>query len=309
MNISTDMLQAFAKTAETLSITAAAVELGVAKGVVSKRIKHLEIVLQVPLFTRTTRCLALTPAGDLYLGHARAALEALINADEGLRSLRSDVTGLIRVTASMSWGQRVLARLLPDFIAANPGVEIELLLDDRMMDLAQERIDLAFRMTARPSLDLVSIPVSRLSWAICASPAYLANAPSPRRPSDLAAHPCMAYWRVMQNANWHLERSGRRMSVRVRSRFRANNPEATCDAALAGLGIALLPGFVCDAAITDGRLVRLLEGWTPVTEFGTAITATALPDRVRLPRNKALLSFLRMRLAEDVRPTGHRSSV
>lgn len=296
MNISTDMLQAFAKTADTLSISVAAAELGIAKGVVSKRIKHLESVLQVLLFTRTTRRLALTPAGDLYVGHARAALGTLVEADEGLRSLRSDVAGLIRVTASMSWGQRVLAGLLPDFVAANPGVEVELLLDDRMMDLAQERIDVALRMTATPSLDLVSIPVAKLSWAICASPAYLETAPAPRRPADLAAHPCMAYWRVAQNASWHLERNGRRVSAQVRSRFRANNPEATCQAALAGLGIALLPDFVSDTAIRDGRLVRLLEGWTPVTEFGTAITAVALPDRIRFSRNQAFLAFLRARL-------------
>lgn len=296
MNISTDMLEAFAKTAETLSVSLAAAELGVAKGVVSKRIRHLETVLGAPLFTRTTRRLALTPAGDLYVDHARTALATLAGADEELRSLRADVAGLIRVTASMSWGQRVLARLLPDFIEAHPGVEVELLLDDRMMDLAQERIDLALRMTASPSLDLVSIPVAPLSWTICAAPAYLAAASVPRRPADLADHPCMAYWRVARNATWHLERNGRQVSVRVRSRLRANNPEVTCEAALSGLGIALLPGFVCDAAITGGGLVRLLDGWTPVTEFGDTVTVVSLPDRIRFSRNKALLGFLRNRL-------------
>lgn len=296
MTISTGMLEAFAKTADTLSVSLAAAELGVAKGVVSKRIRHLETVLGAVLFTRTTRRLALTPAGDLYLGHARAALASLSEADEALRSLRANVGGLIRITASMSWGQRVLARLLPEFIAAHPGVEIELLLDDRLMDLAHERIDLALRMTASPSLDLVSIPLAPLDWVICASPAYLARAAPPRRPADLVAHPCMAYWRVARNASWHLERGGRQLAVRVHSPFRANNPEVTCAAALGGLGIALLPGFVCAAEIADGRLVRLLEGWTPVTEFGTAITAAALPDRIRFSRNQALLRFLRARL-------------
>lgn len=299
MNISSDMLQAFVKTADTLSISVAAAELGVAKGVVSKRIKHLEAVLRAPLFTRTTRRMALTPAGDLYLSHAQLAIATLADADEALRSLRADVAGLIRITASISWGQRVLGRLLAAFVAANPGIEIELLLDDRMMDLAQEGIDLALRMTATPSLDLVSIPVAPLSWTICASPDYLATVAAPQRPADLTAHPCMAYWRVARHARWHLERNGRRVSVPVVSRFRANNPEATCEAALAGLGIALLPGFVADEAIVTGRLVRLLDGWTPVTEFGTAISATALPDRIRFSRNQALLKFLRARLISN----------
>ncbi len=299
MGISTDMLLAFVKVADTLSVSAAARELGVVKGVVSKRVAQLEAALGVPLLIRTTRRMALTSAGDVYLEYARLALATVQRADEELRTLRSELTGLIRVTAPVSWGQRVAGRLLPAFLLQHTALEVELLLADQIMDLAQERIDIGLRMTASPAPDLVSVPLARLDWVICASPAYLAGVVPPQVPEDLSAHPCMAYWRVSRDSLWHLQAPGRRVSVRVRSRFRPNNPEAACYAALAGLGVALLPRYVCEDEIARGELLPLLPGWTPMTDFGDHITAVALPDRIRFSRNQALLRFLRANLRPD----------
>lgn len=296
MSLSTDMLVAFVRVAEHLSVSAAAAELDVGKSVISKRVAQLEQAVRATLFSRSTRRIALTPAGEVYLDFARKALAAVDAADERLRTLRDELTGRIRLTAPFSWGERVLARLLPDFLAAHPGIEVELLLEDRVMDLAYEQIDIALRMTAAATPDLVTVPVAPLDWALCAAPAYLAGTTPPREPADLARHPCMSYWRERSDASWQLVRDGRRTTVRVRGRLRANTAEAVVAAARAGLGIALLPLYACGDDLAAGRLQRLLPEWTPQTRFGQRIVAVAAPDRIRYSRNQALLRFLQQRL-------------
>jgi DNA-binding transcriptional LysR family regulator len=294
--LSTDLLAVFVSVAERQSVSAAARELGIGKSVVSKRLAQLESHVGATLLARSTRQVSLTPAGAIYLEFARRALDLAARAQEELRTLRTELTGLIRVTAPVSWGQRVVGPLLPAFLAQHPGLEIELLLDDRLMDLAYERIDLALRMSAFTPPDLVSIPLTRLDWIICAAPAYLARAAAPEEPAALAQHPCLNYWRDARHNRWELTSGGRCVVVQVSSRYRANHPEAVADAAVAGLGIALLPLYFVEREIAGGRLVRLLPEWTARTEFGEAITAVALPDRIRFAKNQALLQFFRARL-------------
>ena len=290
------MLAAFVEVAERLSVSAAATELGVGKGLVSKRVAQLETAVKATLFSRSTRKMALTPAGEAYLEFARRALAEVAAAQERLRDLRSELTGQIRLTAPVSWGQRVLAKRLPEFLHQHPAIEIELLLADRMMDVAFERIDIALRWSAQAAPELVSQPVARVAWVIAAAPAYLAQAPRLSAPRDLAAHPCMAYWREQSDDAWTLTQGRRREQVRVRSRFHANNPEAVLDAALAGLGVALIPRYLCDDALADGRLQAVLTAWLPETKFGTLITAVAAPERMRILRNQVLMGFLRQQL-------------
>ncbi len=293
------MLAAFVQVAEHLSVSAAAQTLGVSKSVVSKRVAQLEQEVRATLFARSTRRVALTPAGEAYLDFARSALQAVADADERLRDLRQELSGQIRITAPVSWGQQVLAPLLPDFLARHAAIEIDLLLGDRLMDIAYERIDLALRMSAADLPDLVATPVAQLDWVVCAAPAHLARAGMPHTPADLKAHPCMSYWRERSDNAWVLQdrTSGAQQTVWVQGRYHANNPEAVAQAAVAGLGVALLPAYVCAADLAAGRLLRLLEGWTPVTKFGNQITAVATPDRMRLLRNRALLDHLRQQLA------------
>jgi len=295
MALSTDMLAAFVKVAERSSVSAAALDLGVGKSVVSKRVAQLEAAVKATLFSRSTRRIALTPAGEAYLDFARRALDEVTAAEERLRGLRAELVGQIRLTAPVSWGQRVLAQGLPQFLRRHPAIEIELLLGDRLMDLAYERVDIGLRWTAAAPQDLVSQPVARVAWVVAAAPSYLAEAGLPRQPQDLAAHPCLSYWRDSADDTWTLDSAGRREAVRVRSRYHANNPEAVAEAALAGLGIAMIPRYLCDDALADGRLVAVLPDWTPQTKFGTTIFAVAAPERMRFARNQALLAYLRER--------------
>lgn len=296
MVITTDMLGAFVKVAQTLSVSAAAAELGVGKGLVSKRIAQLEALVGATLFSRSTRRVSLTPAGEAYLDGARRALAEMAAAQERVRDLRAQLTGDIRLTAPVSWGQRVLAARLPEFLRAHPGIGIELQLADRVMDVGRERIDAALRWSnAAPSAGLASVPVAEVGWLLAASPAWLEAAGRPREPEDLAAHPGLCYWRESADDQWRLARAdgGARRQVRVAGRYHVDNPEAVAEAALAGLGVAMLPDYLCTAALRDGRLVRVLPEWTPVTKFGTRITAVGAPERMGLARVRALLRFLR----------------
>lgn len=296
VSVSTDMLATFVKVAEHSGVSAAAAELDVSKSVVSKRVAQLEQAVQATLFARSTRRIALTPAGETYLDFARQALLALGNADERLRDLRQSLSGQIRITAPGSWGQKVLAGLMPEFLARHPAIEVELLLDDRLMDIAYERIDIALRMTTVVAPDLRVTPVARLDWVICAAPAHLEASAMPQVPQDLTSHSCMSYWRESSDDSWQLMRGDDVQRVRVHSRYHANNADAVACAALAGLGVALLPLYVCAEDIAAGRLVRLLPDWTPVTKFGNTINAVATPERMQLTRNRALLDYLRAQL-------------
>ncbi|MDP2015360.1 LysR family transcriptional regulator [Hydrogenophaga sp.] len=298
-SISSDMLTAFLKVADRLSVSGAADELGLDKSVVSKRVAQLENKVQATLFSRSTRKVALTPAGEAYVDYARRALAEMLAGEERLRALRLEVSGRIRLTAPVSWGQRVLAKRLPEFLRMHPAIELELQLVDRMLDIASERIDIALRWTAHSTQELSAVPIAPVGWLLAASPAYLAATGVPSAPGDLRDHNCLCYWRDSADDMWTLlpapEAAQDRVAqqVRVGGRYHVDNPEAVAEAAMAGLGIALLPDYLCQDELTEGRLLRVLPLWTPQTKFGSHITAVGAPERMSLARNRLLVGFLR----------------
>lgn len=297
MAVSSDMLAAFVKVADSASVSRAAIALGVGKSVVSKRVAQLEEHVGAMLFARSTRRIALTPAGEAYAEFARRALAEMGAGEERLRALRSELTGRIRVSATVSWGQRVLAGKLPEFLRRHPAIEVELQLVDRMVDVAYERIDVALRWSATPPQGLVCEPVAVVGWLVVAAPGYLAEGGTPLVPADLARHSCLCYWREASDDLWALAHAGQMERVRVHGRYHVDNPEAVAEAAIAGLGVAMLPDYLCREELADGRLVRVLPGWAPQTRFGSLISAVSTAERMRLPRNQMLLGFLRQQLA------------
>ena len=301
--IQSDWLQAFRSVAAHLSISAASKELNLDKSQVSKRVALLEHKLGATLFARSTRKVALTPAGLAYLDHAQRVLAELDAGEELLRSLRTDLSGRIRLTAPVSWGQRVLAPCLPDFLRQHPGIEIDLILSDQKMDLARDNIDLALRWTAKPSAGLSSTPIAPISWHLAASYGYLAANGTPKTPADLTKHQCFCYWRESADDRWEFvdRTTEQRHSVQAQGRFHANNPEAVLAAAIQSLGIALLPDYLCEEAFEQQTLIRLLPAYQPLTRFGSHMHAQAPAERALLPRNRALLGFLQTALALPAR--------
>ncbi len=312
MTVSIDTLRAFVEVAKHLSVSGAGKALGLPKSAISKRVASLEASVDATLFSRSTRKIALTGAGELYLDFAQRTVAQAGIAHENLKDLHAAaggrLLGKIRLTAPVSWGQKVLAKRLPAFVHLHPDLEIELQLSDRMMDLAYERIDLALRWSSAPMLGLSCVDIASVDWVYVASPAYLAHAGIPSQPQSLVNHSCMCYWQESADDAWNMREvrrnTGRnlpslisppseRVTVRVSSRFHANNPETVCLAAMASCGIALLPGYACAEALRSKKLVRVLRNWIPETKFGTHITAVATPERMRLARVRALVAHLR----------------
>ena len=299
MTISLDMVAAFVKVADSTSVSRATLQTGVSKSAVSKRVAQLEAQVSATLFVRSTRRIALTPAGEAYVDFARRALSEMNTGEERLRALSSDLTGRIRLSSTVSWGQRVLAVVLPESLRLHPALEVEVQLVDRMVDVAYERIDIALHWSTTQPQGLVCEPVAVVGWSVVASPGYLATHGTPVVPQDLAHHSCLCCWREASDDLWALARAGHIERVRVHARYNVDNAEVVAEAkaALAGLGIATLSDYLCQAALHDGRLLRVLPGWTPQTKFGSLITAVSTAKRMRLSRSQILLGFLRQQLA------------
>lgn len=326
MTVSVDTLSAFVEVAKHLSVSSAGKALGLPKSAISKRVASLEASVETTLFSRSTRKIALTSAGELYLDFAQRTVLQAATAIENVKDLHATtsggLSGKIRLTAPVSWGQQVLARHLPAFVTLHSQLEIELQLSDRTMDLAYERIDLALRWSSSPLHGLhglASEQIASVDWIYVAAPAYLARAGTPLLPQALADHSCMCYWQENADDAWVMldnrpaatqkakpnpspnaqlqPQPAEPVCVRVSSRFHANNPETVCLAAIAGCGIALLPGYACTDALRRKKLVRVLRDWTPVTKFGTHITAVATPERMRMARVRALVAYLRAQAA------------
>ena len=282
------------------SFTAAAQRLGVSKAAMSQRITELEQAAGVPLVQRTTRSVRLTEAGQQLVDATSGAFEAIGTAFAGIRDLAATPRGRLRLTAPVALAHQQIVPLLPAFLRAHPQVRIELDLSDRLVPLAQEGFDLAIRHAPAP-------PDTHVAWALCAtrsvlvaSVAYLRRRGTPQVPADLALHDCLPYLRAGESPVWQWmpPATGQpdpalKLSVAVTGPFSANNSEALREAALAGLGIALLPDFSAQQAVRSGRLVVVLPDWQPVGSFGEHLYAMR-PFSPQVPRAvQALVAYLR----------------
>jgi DNA-binding transcriptional LysR family regulator len=284
------------------SYTAAAARLGVSKAAMSQRIAELERAAKVSLVQRTTRSVRLTEAGQKLVDDTHAAFEQIEHSFAQVRDLADQPSGLIRVTAPVALARQQLMPLLTEFLRSHPQVRIELDLSDRLSALATEGFDLAIRHTERA-------PDTHVAWALCttqsvlvASRSYLRRRGVPKVPLDLQSHNCLHYPRSQDSPAWTFERLGRsapgeRLTVPVAGNFAANNSEALREAALTGAGIALMPDFSAQAALAQGKLVRVLPDWKAVGAFAETIYAIR-PYSPHVPRAvAALVEALRLGLA------------
>lgn len=283
------------------SFTAAAERLGVSKAAMSQRVAELERVAGVALVRRTTRSVRLTEAGQRLVDDTRGAFEQIAQSFAEVRDLAGTPRGLVRVTAPVAFARQQLVPLLAEFLRQYPEVRIELDLSDRLASLATEGFDLAIRHSA-------TAPDTHVAWTLCgtqsvlvATQAYLERMGTPQQPQDLLEHNCLHYPRSQDRPAWTLESrdpaARERMTLQISGSLAANNSEALRDAALAGLGIALLPDFSTQAGLQAGQLVRVLPDWTPVDSFAQQLHAIR-PYSAHVPRAvSALVAFLRDRLA------------
>jgi DNA-binding transcriptional LysR family regulator len=296
-------LQFFVQVARTRSFTHAARHLRVPKSSVSRAIRRLESRLGVRLIERTTRSVALTEAGELYLESCHRVLEAAEQADLAVNALLAKPRGRLRIGAPVAFARSILAPILGDFLAAYPDLQFQLELLHGSGP-ASDDLDLVVR--AGPLEDSASMvkPLMRIRVAAYASPAYLKNHPAPATPADLRDHHCVvtscsptgeaagyALWRLAQSRS--TSRSTQESKeVRVLARTAVPDPSINMELALAGVGIALLSQTSAAAAVREGRLVRLLPDWEPEPVQLYAVYPSRLSAS---PKVRVFLEFLRDR--------------
>jgi DNA-binding transcriptional LysR family regulator len=269
-------LQALVAVAQLGSFTRAAQRLGLSKAAISQRIAELERHLGQQLVQRSTRSVRLVEAGQRLVEQAEPGLALLNRSLLEAREAAGTPRGLLRVTAPVALGRQHVAPALPAFFARYPELRVELDLSDRLVPLAQEGFDLAIRHTSSPPDTHVAFKLCRSRALLLASPAYLARAGRPQHPAELARHHCLPYLRPGP-AQWFFERGAgaqvERLRIPVQGPLRAGNSEVLRDAALAGLGLALLPDFSARAALDQGLLEEVLPDWRVAGFFGEAIYA------------------------------------
>jgi len=293
MNPYEDM-RIFAQVLEAGSFTAAADRLGMSKQSVSRRLMQLEERLGVRLLNRSTRRLDATPLGQHYYQSALRLLGEVQQVEHDISGQAQALRGTLRLSAPLSFAMSHLGCLLTEFLQLHPQVDVEVDLSDRAADLIGEGYDLALRIGALEDSSLIARRIASVERVYCASPAYLQARGVPLTPEDLAGHDCLPYGHSRQ-VQWQFRQGGKAQAIQVTGRMRANNGELLRDAAIAGMGVTYLPTFIVGQALADGRLVNVLEEWTP-----PALQLSAVyPQHRQVARPvQGFVSFLRERLVQ-----------
>lgn len=287
-----DSMRIFLRVAELGSFSEVARQMDVARSVVTRQVAALEAHLGVKLIARSTRSLTLTSAGEAYLSRCRQILDLVEAAEAGLAEEGATPRGHLRVSVPLSFGLRHLMPLLLDFGRTYPEISIDLDFNDRRINLIEEAIDVAVRITSLLDARDVARRIGSSRLLVLASPDYLARHGEPRHPLDLADHECLTY-QPAQSGVWTFMIDGQPTPCQVRGRMRANNGDALMEAAIRGIGIVCQPSFLASSAIEAGRVRSILTEY-PMPELGIYAVFPSnrfIPYRVRL-----LVDYLRDRI-------------
>lgn len=248
----------FARVVDAGGISAAARVMGLSKSAVSKQLSALEDRLGARLLQRTTRRMSLTEAGAGFLEHCRRVVAEAEAAESAIGALQGEPRGTLRVNAPMTFGIMHLAAIIPDFMARHPQLGVDMVLNDRMVDLLDEGFDVAVRIGKLADSSLVARKLAPARRVMVAAPSYLDRRGRPAALAELAQHDVLSYSYVPAAEEWRFDGPGGEESVRVTSRLRANNGDILLAACLAGSGIAALPTFISGPSLRAGSLVRVL---------------------------------------------------
>jgi DNA-binding transcriptional LysR family regulator len=206
---------------------------------------------------------------------------------------------VLKVTAPAAFGHLHIAPAIPDFIERHPGVSVQIVMNDRAVDLAEEGFDVAIRMAREQAPNVVARRLAPVRWAVCAAPGYLKQHDAPGTPQDLERHNCLFYSFLESFSEWRFSSKAGDTAVRVTGNFTVNNSEALREAVLKGLGIALLPTFTVGADLRAGRLQQLLGEYRAHGTFGSDVYAIYLPTRYLSPKVRAFVDFFVERFAPE----------
>lgn len=281
-------LIAFVKSVELKSFSAAARVLSTTPSAISKRVAKLEDRLGVRLLQRTTRSLNLTTEGKAYYESVSVLLRELKEADDAIIS-GGKPQGKLTVSTSLGFGQWLLVQSIPEFLRQYPGIEIDLRLSDRLVDLVLEGIDVAIRSGDLEDSSLIRRHLGRARFALCASPSYLKAHGTPNTPQDLVHHNCLRYLYNGQPVPWEFLIDRTLQTVAVKGKFNSDNGGALKNAALAGLGITRLFNFQVYEEVKQKKLKLLLPKQLP---SGFVFQALFTHQRNLSPRVQVFIDFV-----------------
>jgi DNA-binding transcriptional LysR family regulator len=282
-------MNAFVRVAERGSFAAAAADLGLTPSALSKLVTRIEDRLGVRLLTRTTRKLALTAEGELFVARSREILASIEAAEAEVTAASERPRGHLRISVGTAIAKQILGPALPAFLDRYPDIDVGLHVSDRQIDLVAEQVDVAIRSGALGDSTLVARKIAEATRVICASPAYLEKHGTPRVPADLLRHNCLTLpgpaW-----SRWPFHTHEGINRLEISGSFTSDNADLLLDMAVAGLGIARLADFMVARAVQQGVLVPLLTDNHVPESF--PIHALTVPGRHRAPRIRAFVDFL-----------------
>ncbi len=269
------VMNAFRRIVERGSFARAAEDLGVSPALLSREIKLLEESLSTVLLTRTTRSMSLTDAGQLFYDEALGILDAVSQIETRIRDGAGAIRGHLKVNASSSFGQTVIAPILPRFFDAYPDLRLTLSMDDRVIDMVEGGFDVSIRISSALSDSaLVARKLGTMRQQVFAAPSYLDSVGAPETPQDVANHRIIGFLLADHLTTWTLHGPSETVSVDLDPPVRVGNSLVLRDLLVAGQGIGTLPDFVSRDAVARGDLVRVLPDWElPAPEIYAVTTS------------------------------------
>lgn len=283
-------MQTFVRVVESGSLSATSERMNIAKSAVSRRLADLELRLGVQLLHRTTRRISLTESGRHYYEQARRLLAELDDVEQSVTSEHTRLSGLLRITAPLTFGIKHLSPLLNQFMLQHPAVDLEINLNDRTVNLLEEGFDLGVRIGMLADSTLMTRRLTTVRQIICASPAYLAQHAALLEPEDMKHHAALNYSNMPESQHWQFKLANHKtLNVRPPIRMRANNGDVLLQAAIDGLGVLVSPDFICHEAISAGLLQPVLSNY-PQPDLHVYVI---YPAQRHVPRRlRTLIDFL-----------------
>jgi len=257
-------MMVFLEVVEQRSFTRAARVIGLPKSNISRKVSRLEAQLGERLLERSTRSLSLTEIGQIYYEHCVRIQEEVTNANNCVDAMGSVPRGWIKVCASVSTGQNLLASKLADFYALYPQVRVDLRLANRRIDIIEEGFDVAIRVGESPDSSLISKKLCTVALHLYASPRYLGNSASGKaiaKPEDLVGHRCLHMSAISEKPRWELYGDNKNTYIDFDAAFISDDFGVIYQMTMDGVGIALLPDYLCAPAVKDNTLIRVLNNW------------------------------------------------
>jgi DNA-binding transcriptional LysR family regulator len=289
-------MAAFVRCVERGSFSSVARELRMTQPTVSKLIASLERHLGGRLFVRSTRHLSLTSEGRRFYDECRTIVDAVEAAETSFKTGREEVTGVLHVASSVSFGRTQLMPRMPAFMRRYPALRIDLQLNDRFVNIVEEGVDVAFRIGELRDSSLIGRRVGTTYRVTVGAPSYFRHHGEPKRPEDLKAHNCVIYTELASRDLWLYTRDGRAYSVRVAGSFHTNSAEAVRAATVAGIGVAFAPVWLFGEDVRRKRLKEVLVDYVPKP---VPIHALSPANRRNSAKVKACVDFFQAEFALD----------